>query len=451
MPTAEKWGHDRELEYIRELIARIVRECPRRQPTSEDERKAHLIMKAEFEALGLPVEEQPFEFNDNLYKNLVLHFGLGWLGTVVGGVSPLAGLLLHLVPTASYWADSTRKGYFLRRLLKFKPSRNVVATMKAEGEPKLRIVILAHADAAFTGIIFNPWVIKTFVNPDVPVWMEYFKKSLGLATRTQGLLAGFDLLRLALGPIVTWPLRPIEQVLTIPSLLAFVGNLAMVMRDEIVPGANDDLSGVAAIPLLVRRLAEGKRPEVEYVFGITGCEEASLGGGDAMAERMEGTWDKRNTVILGLDGISGGDLRFLEIEGEVWRTPVPKWLGNLVRETAATEPRFKEVTGFEVPVGGSDVAAFLARGWDGVCLACVDPLLGTPRHYHQPTDTPENLDHEKVLYSTDFAEKLVRAIESHRLGPAPVAETKPTKGGRRTRSGTAPDPLGTFRRPSASR
>ncbi len=402
-----------EKEYAQELIARIVRECPRRQPTSEDERRSQMMMKEEFENIGLSTEVQDFEFNDNLYANIALHFGLGTVGTMVSGVFPLGGLALHSLASGSYWADSTRRAYILRRLLRFKPSQNLLATMPAEGSPDLRVVFLAHADAAFTGLLFNPDFIKKFSgNP--PKGLGFIKRSMAFATQTQAALTGFDTLRIFLGPL-TWPLRPIEYALTIPSMIALGLNLQVVLRNEIVPGANDNLSAVAALPILAQRLGPKKPKNVEYVFAITGCEEASLGGGDALAKAMEGVWDKKRTVIIGLDGLSGGDLNFAEMEGEVIKTPIPEWLGNVARETAASDPKFDEVKGFEIPVGGTDVAAFLAHGWEGVCMICVDHEIGAPRNYHSPEDTPENLDYDKLMYSIEFTEKLARNILKYRL------------------------------------
>lgn len=415
MPTKKARPVPDDAAYVHELVSRIVRECPRRQPTSEDEYRGQQIMQREFEALGLTTRYHHFEFSDNLYKNLLLHFGLGVAGTMVSGVAPLAGFALHLGPAASYWAESTRRGYYLRRLLKFKPSQNLLTVLPAEGKPALRIVLAAHIDAAFSGIMFHPWVLKNFTS-EPPAFLKFTKRSLALATRTQASLAGFDLLRAVFGPVLTLPLRPVEAVLTLPSLLAVALNLQILLQNEIVPGAMDDLSGVAALPILARRLAKRKRKDVEIVLAVTGCEEASLGGADALARDMDGEWDKTRTVVIGLDGLGNGDLRYLQVEGEVVATPIPAWLDEAVRHVAASEPRFAEVTGFEVPVGGSDVAAFLARGWEGVCLACVDPEIGAPRHYHTADDSPENLDVDKVVYSIDFAEKLVRRIIQVKLG-----------------------------------
>ena len=421
-----------ERDYVLKLITRVVRECPRRQPTSEDERRASYILKEEFERQGMRTEVQPFEFNDNLYANLALHFGLGSAGTVVSPLLPAVGLALHLLVGTSYWADSTRRAYILRRLFKFKPSQNVLATLPARsGEPRLRIVINAHVDAAFTGLLFQEKVVRTF-SGDMPAQLAFLQRSLEVAAKSQFVLAGFDLARIFLGPL-TWPLIPLEHLINLPALLAFILGTEVTIRDEIVPGANDDLSGAAALPVLAARLARSQHPDVELIFAATGCEEASLGGGDAMVRDNEHRWKRENTVFLALDGLTNGTLQFLNPEGEVVQTPVPEWLAGVVRQVAASEPRFNEVKDFEVPVGGSDVAAALARGYDGVCLACVDHEIGSPKHYHQASDTPENLDLDGLMLSIDFAEQLVEAIAEHRLGPRPAPAKKTKKPAKKTK------------------
>ena len=399
--------------YVFKLISDIVAQCPRRQPTSPDEKRAQLMMQEEFRKLGLPTAWHEFTFNDNLYKNLALHFGLASLGTVVSGLLPAAGLALHGVAAGSYTAESMRKGYLLRRVFPFKPSQNLLATMPApSGNPKLRIVMMAHADAAFTGLLFSEEFVKRF-SKEPPKALKFIKRSMEFTTKTAGSLTGFDALRMGLGPL-TWPLRPLEYLLTLPSFIAFVLNMEIVLRDEIVPGANDDLSGVAALPVLARRLKDSQPADVEYVFAVTGCEEASLGGSDALCRDMQGKWDKKNTVIVGLDGLTNGDLHYLNPEGEIVPTPAPQWLCNTVDTVARSEDRFRHVKGFEIPVGGSDVAAFLARGYDGLCLSTIDPEIGAPKHYHQSGDTPEHLDMDTLMLSIDFAEALIKEIPRSR-------------------------------------
>ena len=55
-----------------------------------------------------------------------------------------------------------------------------------------------------------------------------------------------------------------------------------------------------------------------------------------------------------------------------------------------------------------------AQAPDAVCLGCVDSALGTPRHYHQPSDIPAHLDMTELMRSVDFAERLCIAIIERR-------------------------------------
>ncbi len=406
-----------ERAYVRSMIEEIVRECPRRQAASEDERRAHDLVHAEFERMGLPGTFQEFRFNDSLYQNLALHFGLGAAGTAVSSVAPLLSMMIHLAVGTSHYLDSTRRGFLLRRLLPFKPSRNLVVRVPASRGAELRIVLLAHIDSAFTGLMFDPRLLRNLGPRLIPRDLNPLNRSLMLACYSQFLLAGVDAGKLVLGPLALL-LLPLEALLAVPQWITFLLNLQVVLKNEIVPGANDDLSGVAALALLARRLVPSKPDNVELVFAVTGAEEASMGGAQALAREHMDTWDRKRTVIIGLDGLASGQLRWFE-EGEVKVVPVPAWIEEILQGIAASDPRFGGLRRFRIPMGATDVLPFRSMGWDGVCLGCVDEDWGAPRHYHQPTDTPENLDPGEVVAAVDVAEKLVQAIVGQRTGKGP--------------------------------
>ena len=406
---------DDEGIYLRELLERIVERCPRRASASDDERRAAAIVQSEFQSLGLDTRQEVFEFNKSLYATLALHFGLGSLGTVISPVLPQAALALHLLAGVSYYLDSTKRAHVLRGLLPKDESQNVVATLPAIGDPALRVVFLAHLDAAFTGRLFEPENVARMHRLAPPHPLSFLQRGLAVATYSQFVLAGFDLLRMGLGPL-SWPLRPIEHLISVPSYLAFASNLDVVLRNRVVPGANDDLSGVVALPILAARLAATKPDEVELVFVATGAEEAGMGGAAALARAHASDWHRGRTVIIGIDGLSNGDLRLFAKEGEVVQHSAPKWLVDGAQRVAARDPRFEEVETFAIPVGGTDVGPFLMRGYDGMCIGCIDPALGAPRHYHLPEDTPANLDWDKLDLSIDFIEALAREVIDVRLG-----------------------------------
>lgn len=389
-----------EVSWAKAFITRIVAACPRRMATSEDERRAHSIIESEMIALGLTTETHAFEFNASLYANLALHFGLGTLGSLAAGRSPALGLVLHALSAGSYALDSSRRAFVLRRLFPFRRSQNVLGTLPAKGRPRLRIVFLAHADAAFTGVVFRPEVTR-YAKPG-PLY-----KSLRVATGALAGLAAVDVAQLVLGR--SRPLSLLRGVLSVPPLLATLLNLDVVLRDHVVPGAMDDLSGVAGMLLLARRLRTTKPDDVELVFVATGCEEAGMGGAQALARDFRDRWDRTTTVVLGLDGFANGELRWFT-EGEIFPVPLAPWLSELMTGIAASDARFAEVRGFEIPVGATDAAPFALAGWPAVTLGCVDPGHGTPRHYHLPSDTPENLEVTKIPMCVDFSEHVVDAI-----------------------------------------
>ncbi len=392
-----------EARWARELIARVVAECPERTAGTLDEARAHAIVRDELEALGLRTEVRAFEWNRSAYANLALHFGLGTLGSLVAGRAPWLGLLLHAVSAASYAADSARKGFFLRNFFPTHGSQNVLGVMPAKRAPRLRVVFLAHVDAAFTGVAFRPELAKRLVSrPGSALY-----KGLRVATGALAGLAALDVAQLAFGRS---RLRALARLaLSVPPLLAFAFNLDVVLRDRVVPGAMDDLSGVAGMLLLARRLRDRVPDDVEVVFVATGSEEAGLGGAQALARDAEGAWSRDRTIVLGLDGLANGELRSF-LEGEVFRVPLVPWLRDTVEAVRAHDPRFAEVGPFEIPVGGTDAIPFAVRGWPAVTFGCVDRSLGMPRHYHLPTDSPENLEAEKIPWCVDFVERVFHAI-----------------------------------------
>jgi Zn-dependent M28 family amino/carboxypeptidase len=248
----------------------------------------------------------------------------------------------------------------------------------------------------------RPELFARGARPSSPIY-----KSLRIATGALAGLAAVDVVQLIAGRSRLLSLA--KTALTIPPLIGFALNLEVVLRRQIVPGAMDDLSGIAGMLLLARRLA-GRVPEdVEVVFVATGAEEAMLGGSQALAQDRRAAWDPKQTVIIGLDGLANGELRYF-VEGEVFPVRLAPWLRVAAEEVAASDPRFAEVCAHEIPVGGTDSVPFAVAGYDAVTLGCVDPKLGMPREYHLPSDTPENLEVEKIPYCVDFAERLFERV-----------------------------------------
>lgn len=400
-------------QYAIPLIERIVEESPERLAGSRSERRAQQILREEFEAVGLETDFHRFRFNRSIYANFALHFGLAVLGSLLYVQVPAAALGLFLLVGISYLGDSTRRFYLLRRLFPFYESQNLIGRLPADGAPDLRIAVLAHADAAYTGEIFEPDRLRASQNiPDVP--FDLGTKPIRLATVSVFALAALSACTVFAGPSVGFSIG--IGVATLPPLLVALANLEVVARSEIVPGANDNLTGCAGAAMLAERLADDKPAGVELVFVATGAEETGGGGAQALArdKLASDDWSPDETVVVGIDGLSNGELRYFR-EAEVVTTPIPKFLLDAIEDVRRRDEQFREIGVHEIPAGSTDVLAFRACGFPGVCLGCVDPEFGAPRHYHHPSDTPDHLDPDQIDRSVDFAEAYIRELIDRHL------------------------------------
>lgn len=377
---------------------------PRRLTGTPTEKAAQESIGRELEALGYRLEWRSYRFSQSLYANLMLHFGLAALATGVGLSSPWVGALLHGLVAISYALESNRRALLLRSLFPSITSQNLLATRPARSTRRRRLVLIAHADAAYTGLLFNPALIKV-ATKQPPKGLGWFKKQLGLATVSVALLAVLEALAGAgVWSAPTW----LRGVITVPSTLTFLLNLDVVLRNQVVPGAADNLTGCSACVELAHRL-EGQLPDdVELVIVISGSEEAGTGGALRLAQQVMQTkaWTPADTVVLGLDTLANGTLRVLE-EGELWPLPIDPRLLEAVAAENAARPGRPPVTTYVVPTGATDALPFLVRGFPSVSLTCIDPEIGAPRHYHRPSDTWTNLDPAELEGSIDFAEGLI--------------------------------------------
>lgn len=396
-----------EQDYAKDLMETMIQKYPVRLTTTQAEKDAQDFIHHEFQKLGHTGQYESFRFNRSLYANLLLHASVALLGSCLGLWWPWLGLSVHALAWISYGADNTRLFYGLRRLFPFRPSQNLLVTVPATQRLRMRLVFLAHIDAAFTGWIFHPKMVKQATKP-LPRGFRWLRFSIGVAYWSLVPLILLDILHI----YTTWSLPWLLGLLSIPMFLQFSLNLQAVLHNHVVPGANDNLTGVIASVLLCSRLQSWKPDDVELVFVITGAEEASLGGAHALYRQHEQTWERKHTFVLGLDTLSGGELFYLK-EGDIWPCPFPRWLQPVLNQTIQSDPRFHNVRDFRIPVGGTDVIPFLYGGYDAIAFGCVDLSYGAPRHYHRMTDTPENLDYTQWMLSVDFIEQFIYQLDAY--------------------------------------
>ena len=139
--------------------------------------------------------------------------------------------LVGVIAALGIWDElGLHRGVWTRRLVRRRTTSNVVAELGPR-DAEACVVIIAHHDAAHSGAVFDPTVTYALARrfPHVLDRMRWWPRIMGLVFA---------------GPIlVALGRRRLGAALCFGSAAAF----ADIGRSKVVPGANDNLSGVAAL------------------------------------------------------------------------------------------------------------------------------------------------------------------------------------------------------------
>ncbi len=190
------------------------------------------------------------------------------------------------------------------------------------------------------------------------------------------------------------PLRRTGLVLSLGSLMAMVD----IASRPAVPGANDNLSGVATLTALARALQRDPVRALRVILVFAGAEAALQEGIRGFARRHFPDLPRGSTYFLNLDTVGSGRLVLLEGEGPLRIHEYDPAFKNLVADCAAAE---------KIP---------LLRG-----LRSRNSTDGSvPLHHGYPTATIVSLDHRKLIpnyhLDTDIPETSIWARWPWRCG-----------------------------------
>lgn len=323
-----------------------------------------------------------------------LHSLAGLAAIAHGGVRGAVGCLATL---ASYEAEVSGRRQWIRRLLPKAMGANVVARIPAARRARATLVLVAHHDAANTGLVWHP-AVRTLGG------RRHLRRRR--VDPFMAPIAG----ALALGAAAS-ALPRIRSTRWARQLSAGLLGLSIavdadVARSPTVPGASDNATGVAVVMDLVRRLAASPLPEVEAIGLICGTEEAGMGGMAAFL-RQHAPALPPETLVLGLDTLGAGTPILASGEGAMREHRYPATAMAIADEGAAMagEPRPERwrIGGWTDPI----LATF--AGIPALSVLSMGP--GYFPNYHRPTDTPENVDWDSVASCARTAAGAIGAFE----------------------------------------
>jgi hypothetical protein len=322
---------------------------------------------------------------------------LGVLNAIgaAGGVAVLAGRrglggAIAATATAALWQDLTGgRRRALRRVLKRRMTTNVVAEIGPE-DAEHTLVVHAHHDAARTSFVFDQTVARFMVD------------------KLPGVMARTDRWPPLMALVIGGPAAIAVSALTGGRRTAALGTalaagtaacMAHMIRQPVVPGANDNLSGVAVLLEVARRLEHAPPPAgVRVILLSAGAEEANQEGMLAFARRHFGRLSPERTSFLCLDTVGSPELVLIEGEGFLRMYEYP----SAQKERVAAAARD---AGVPVRRGmrftfATDGLISLRQGYQVATIGSVTEYL-VPANYHWPTDTADNVDYGSVARSVE--------------------------------------------------
>jgi hypothetical protein len=337
------------------------------------------------------------------------HCVIGFAGSLVAISSPAVGFGLVLFAATSMYLDLNYRLYLLRSLFFRRGSQNVVSPGPNPGA-RARLVICAHVDAARGGAIYAPRRARLAarISRRSPVPLGPYRVvfwSLALLLPLLGArMAGLDSSALSV-------------IQLIPTLVLLIAVFALVEIElsEIVPGANDNASGVAAAISLAAALDADPPANLDVWVVLDGGEECQQEGMRRFVRAHRKELDPATTFFLAIDSVGGGDVRFETSAGWLVSYAMDRRLVELCTAIAEAEPRFMAAP-LASGIAGDSMPPRVAR-MRSIGITCRD-ADGIAPHRHLRTDTPDAIDRASLERAHGFALELIRRLDADlgRLG-----------------------------------
>jgi hypothetical protein len=379
-----------------------------RLATSAGERHAAALISERFSGLGweATIEDIP------AYRSYAWPIGLLCAGSLASaalgsgsGRRRWIGVAGGLLCAAGIVDDITGGPMWTRRLfMRRRRSQNVVARKDTGGSRTFCVV--AHHDAAPSGFVFrkeleiwlagrHPQIVQR-LRSNPPIWWLVIAGPVLVAAGS-----ALDLRRL------TW----LGVAFSATSLLALVD----IGHRGPVPGANDNLSGVAALIGAAGVLDNVDVANLNLLFVSMGAEETLQGGIRAFAAAHFSELPVRSTDFLILDTVGFGHLVLLEGEGPVRMHTYDAAFKDFITDVASS-------SGIPLTRGlrsrnSTDAVVPQRYGFKTACVVSVDERKLMP-HYHLDSDTPEHLDYTSVRHAALLILAIVDRLRSDRAPSA---------------------------------
>jgi hypothetical protein len=259
----------------------------------------------------------------------------------------------------------------------------VVAEVGSADAPRT-LVFVAHHDAAHSGMVFHPALSQ--IGPG------YRHGEDGGPAQTFPIM-----FTVWLGPVLLALAALLRSRRLARLAAAFGAGAAAAMADigarPAVPGANDNLSAVAVLVGLARRLRDEPFDGVRVVLLSTGSEESFMEGMQGWVARHEHELDPARSTVVCVECVGSPYLQVIEGEGMLRMRSYDAAVKDEL-EASARAVGIEPGRGLRT-IAATDGLISLRAGIPTATLCSINDR-GFPSNYHWESDTPENVSWDTV-------------------------------------------------------
>ncbi|MBD3229835.1 MAG: M28 family peptidase [Candidatus Lokiarchaeota archaeon] len=423
-------------DYMFTFIDKICKNIGPRLATREEEHKAINLIKEELNKSCDKTITQDFKTAYTAYPRGLVRFGGGlcligffFLFTTIPYICAILSLIGLLAAVGELLFLKSTIDIFYKK----GNSKNVFGKIKPKNETKKFLIFGGHSDSAFE---------LPFAKNGVPAMQRrlYGAIALGVFAIIWSIVKSILLLLNITLPF-TYTFLPIfgfnlfivnllDYILLIPFipwLFLFLQVLINFFGDEIVEGANDNLSGIAVAIAIAKYLnKEENRPNnVEVWCGSFGAEEAGQRGSRAFVKQTPREILENSYAVI-LESVGGGEGIGILTAETMYLTINSKFpfihpithdseVYNCLYESY--EIAKKKKAGFPpsellaAKFAGTDAVRFSEKGYKACAIVGGGMETMFIKNWHSLEDTPENLNKNLMKAALDICVEFIDSVD----------------------------------------
>lgn len=378
-----------------DYLARVI--GPRGSCTA-GEAEAARYAHEQFKRAGLEPQRERFRSASSAWHPFALAVALALLSVAVYPLGGRATAAIALVLVAAVAASALREINLLsnplRLLLPRRESQNVWAIVPPAGAPKRRVVVVGHLDSHRTPLLFRSLRWQRLMHVIVPIGFL-------------AMVAAVVLFAIGLATQAT-----VVYLITVSLAAVLAPVLLLMLQADLTPythGANDNATGAGLLLTLAETLREQPLRNTEVWLLATGCEEVGCYGAVAFFRRYRDALRDAAVLVVDTVGGPGSGPCYFRSEGMVLQHQYDPGLLTLADAIAKERPELGAYSRRMTEAYTEGLPAIQA-GLRALTLCGFTPRDELP-HWHQRTDTVENIDRDVLARNYAFVHELLQRID----------------------------------------